>query len=82
MKIKSRYTSLIAIFLSLVTVLGSAFGLWFFHDISHGITTVKQNLRIDDIYENYAFGKPSLDSYFELYIFLPLYIMIYTMIPV
>lgn len=69
MKIKSRYTSLIAIFLSLVTVLGSAFGLWFFHDISHGITTVKQNLRIDDIYENYAFGKPSLDSYFELYIY-------------
>lgn len=69
MKRKTKFIAFIGTIMTFILLISSAFSLWFFGDVDHGNTVVEQNLRTDDIKENYTFGKPTFDEFYEIYIY-------------
>lgn len=64
-KFLALFTSVVAIFV----LISSAFAIWMFEDLSHKIEIVNETIKVDDIYENYAFGKEDPNKTYELYIY-------------
>lgn len=70
MRLRGKLLALFTSILTVCTLVGTAFSLWFFNgDIGHGTVDVTQNMRVDDIEENYLFGKPKEDVYYDIYVF-------------
>ena len=72
-------TFLISLTLVLVATIGTAFSIFYFGDISFFASDLDQQLRVDNVKENYTFGRDEeLDTEYTIYLFpSSLYSVIY-----
>ena len=72
-------TFLISLTLVLVATIGTAFSVFYFGDISFFASDLDQQLRVDNVKENYTFGRDEeLDTEYTIYLFpSSLYSVIY-----
>ena len=72
-------TFLISLTLVLVATIGTAFSVFYFGDISFFASDLDQQLRVDNVKENYTFGRDEeLDTEYTIYLFpSSLYSIIY-----
>ena len=72
-------TFLISLTLVLVATIGTAFSIFYFGDLNFYINDLDQELRVDNVKENYSFGRDEeLDTEYTIYLFpSSLYAVIY-----
>ena len=72
-------TFLISLALVLVATIGTAFSIFYFGDLNFYINDLDQELRVDNVKENYSFGRDEeLDTEYTIYLFpSSLYAVIY-----